>query len=64
MVREVPSSTANVPPPAPSVVARAEAKVAVVFRVPPSRVSVAVWSPRLLSWLIRSVPPETVVPPR
>jgi hypothetical protein len=55
--------TSNVPPPVSSAVARAEAKVAVVFSVPPLKLSGPVAAPRLSSAETCSVPALIVGPP-
>ncbi|MNN29491.1 hypothetical protein D3C81_1430980 [compost metagenome] len=55
---KVPFVTSKVPPPAPSVVARAVVMAAVVRSVPPFRPSVPAAAPRLASEAIASVPPR------
>ena len=57
-------AVSNVPPPAPSVMARSEFTFApVVCSVPPPKASAPAASPRLLSAETESVPPLMVVPP-
>ena len=62
-VNVVLASVLNVPPPAFNVVARLVLKLAVVCKVPPSKVSVPAALPRFASVPTLNVPALRVVPP-
>ena len=59
----MPTSVSMVPPPASRVTARLLSKLAVVSRVPPSKVSDPLAAPRLASALTLTVPSSRIVPP-